>query len=152
MECASQSGMPEDNRQDPRNSTLLHGLRAFYSIHSKDGASAEKELYQRQMAMAWSTSGRGGSKSQFDEQVVGGSTGPPRRPPNAGDLSNFGKMNKPVPMTFGPSSVFGKKDGKGGPPESLLSTSGSNMFSILSQNQGIAPATAASTDSLEVQH
>lgn len=36
----------------------------------------------------------------------------PRPPSKAGDLTNFGKINKSQPMTFGPSSVFaGKKQG-----------------------------------------
>jgi translation initiation factor 4G len=57
----------------------------------------------------------------------------PRPPPKAGDLSNFGKINKFAPMTFGPSSVFaGKRDNKGAP-------SASDLFSKFSQS----PVTAA---------
>ena len=95
---------------------------------------------------------RGGERGQFDQQagpdgwaVAGGSTGPPRPPPKAGDLSNFGKINKSAPMTFGPSSVFaGKKESKGGRPESLSrTTSSSNMFSMLSQNPEMAAEPAS---------
>jgi translation initiation factor 4G len=100
---------------------------------------------------------RGGERGQFDQQagpdgwaVAGGSTGPPRPPPKAGDLTNFGKINKSATMTFGPSSVFaGKKENKGttGRPESLSRTaSNSNMFSMLSQNPEMA-AEAASKSS-----
>src|ERR1700683_1882585 len=112
---------------------------------AKDRAAAEKESYQRQMSMSRGGSRRGGERGQFDQQagpdgwaIAGGSTGQPRPPTKAGDLSNFGKINKSATMTFGPSSVFaGKKDSKGGGgrPESLSRTnSSSNMFSMLSQN------------------
>ena len=58
--------------------------------------------------------------------------GPPRPPPKAGDLSNFGKINKSTPMTFGPSSIFaGKKNSK---RETLSHTSsGSNIYHLLSE-------------------
>ncbi|KAJ2985127.1 hypothetical protein NUW54_g10254 [Trametes sanguinea] len=55
----------------------------------------------------------------------------------AGDLSQFGKINKSTPMTFGPSSVF-QKDSKSKSRESTLSRQGSsNMFSMLSANPEI---------------
>jgi translation initiation factor 4G len=109
------------------------------------------------MSMSRGGSRRGADRNQLDQQagpdgwaVAGGSTGPPRPPPKAGDLSNFGKINKPALMTFGPSSVFaGKKESKGGGggPESLSRTaSSSNMFSMLSQNPEMA-AEAASKSS-----
>lgn len=89
---------------------------------------------------------RGGDRSDFaqvgpDGWAVAGN-GPPRPPPKAGDLSNFGKIAKTTAMTFGPSSVFaGKKDSK---RESLSRTnSNSNMFSMLSQNaEPVADAAA----------
>ena len=58
---------------------------------------------------------------------------PSRVTSKAGDLSNFGKISKGAPTTFGPGSVFaGKKDAK---RESLSRTSSSsNMFSMLSQS------------------
>ena len=97
-----------DQRWVPR-----HTLRA-----TKDRTAAEKVG-----PTAWAVAG-------------GGSTGSPRPPPKAGDLSNFGKINKSAPMTFGPGNIFaGKKESKGGRPESLSRTaSSSNMFSMLSQN------------------
>ena len=104
------------------------------------------------MSMSRGGSRRGGERGQFDQQTgpdgwaVAGSAGPPRPPPKAGDLSNFGKITKSQPMTFGPSSVFaGKKESKGGRAESLSRTaSSSNMFSMLSQNPELAAAEAAS--------
>jgi translation initiation factor 4G len=109
------------------------------------------------MSMSRGGSRRGGERGQFDQQagpdgwaVAGGSTGPPRPPPKAGDLSNFGKITKSTPLTFGPSSVFaGKKEtNKGGRTESLSRTaSSSNMFSMLSQNPEMAADAAASKSS-----
>ncbi|OJT05720.1 Eukaryotic translation initiation factor 4 gamma, partial [Trametes pubescens] len=66
----------------------------------------------------------------LDGWAVGG--GPaPRQPPKAGDLSNFGKINKSTPMTFGYSSVSQKDKTKS--RESTLSRQGStDMFSMLS--------------------
>ena len=60
--------------------------------------------------------------------VTGSSAARPQ--PKVGDLSNFGKISKGHPMTFGPSSVFaGKKTKK----ESISRTASSlNMFSMLS--------------------
>jgi translation initiation factor 4G len=124
---------------------------------AKDRAAAEKETYQRQMSMSRGGSRRGGERGQFDQQTpdgwaIAGSTGPPRPPPKAGDLSQFGKINKSATMTFGPSSVFaGKKDAKGppGPRQESLSrtTSSSNMFSMLSQNPEMAAEASTSKTS-----
>ncbi|KAF7969617.1 hypothetical protein HWV62_26787 [Athelia sp. TMB] len=80
----------------------------------------------------------------------GGGRATPRPPPKAGDLSNFGKINKTAPMTFGPTSVFAKgKDGVKPRAESTLShsSSSSNMFSMLSQNPEIAAEAANSKSS-----
>ena len=82
---------------------------------------------------------RGGERGEPqvgpDGWAVAGSAS--RAPPKAGDLSNFGKINKTTSMTFGPSSVFaGKKDSK---RDSTIPRSGSaNMFSMLSQNAELA--------------
>jgi translation initiation factor 4G len=81
-----------------------------------------------------------------DGWAVAGGSGAPRPPPKAGDLSNFGKINKTAAMTFGPSSVFaGKKDAK---RESISRTnSNSNMFSMLSQNPEVPVEASASKSS-----
>ena len=100
---------------------------------------------------------RGGDRGQFDQQVgpdgwavAGGANGPPRPPPKAGDLSNFGKINKNSggPITFGPGSVFaGKKDSKGRGESLSRTNSSSNMFSMLSQNPEMAAEAAAAKSS-----
>ncbi|KDQ20084.1 hypothetical protein BOTBODRAFT_27505 [Botryobasidium botryosum FD-172 SS1] len=67
-------------------------------------------------------------------------------PAKAGDLSHFGKIGKQAgPIQLGPTSVFNKKDGKGGRDTPALSrvSSSSNMFSMLSQNAA-EPAAAES--------
>ena len=67
--------------------------------------------------------------------VAGSGHGAPRPPPKVGDLSNFGRISKAQPMTFGPSSIFAGKKGTESKRESISQTSSSsNMFSMLSQN------------------
>ena len=89
-----------------------------------------------------------GEKGQFNQQAgpdslaVAGSASPPRLLPKAGDLSNFGKITKSEPMTFGPSSIFAGKKVRA--ESSSHTTSSSNMFSMLSQNPELAAAEAAS--------
>ncbi len=80
---------------------------------AKEKAAAEKESYQRQMSMSRGGSRRGGDHGEHPQvgpdgwAVAGGSSGPPRPPPKAGDLSNFGKISKSgTPMNSGPNSVF----------------------------------------------
>lgn len=91
---------------------------------------------------------RGGDRNDFAQPgpdgwaVAGGASGPPRPPPKAGDLSNFGKISKGQPMTFGPSSVFAGKKGEKREPLSRTSSS-SNMFSMLSQNADPSAEAAA---------
>ena len=58
--------------------------------------------------------------------VAGSGSGPPRPPPKAGDLSNFGKISKTQPMTFGPSSVFAGKKGTENKREAILQTNSSS--------------------------
>ena len=60
--------------------------------------------------------------------------GQPRPPPKAGDLSQFGKISKSGPMSFGPSGVFANKEK--GKRDSTVSRG--NMFSMLSQNPELA--------------
>jgi translation initiation factor 4G len=54
------------------------------------------------------------------------------RPSKAADLSNFGKINKGQPMTFGPSSVFADKKTEIKKESISRTASSSNMFSMLS--------------------
>lgn len=96
---------------------------------------------------------RGADRSDFNAQpdgwaIAGGSGGLPRPPTKAGDLSQFGKFNKTAggSMTFGPNSVFAKKDNKGqgreGTPLSRTNSS-SNMFSMLSGNPEVVQEAAS---------
>ncbi|KAG5647073.1 hypothetical protein DXG03_001443 [Asterophora parasitica] len=121
-------------------------IAQIHEAAAKEKAAAEKESYQRQISMSRTGSRRGGDRGDYpqvgpDGWAVAGN-GPSRPPPKAGDLSNFGKINKNTAMTFGPSSVFaGKKDNK---RESISRTSSSsNMFSMLSQNAEPAAETKA---------
>lgn len=66
-----------------------------------------------------------------DGWAVAGDGSQPRPPPKASDLSNFGKITKTSPMTFGPSGVFANKEKA--KRDSTISRGG-NMFSMLSQN------------------
>lgn len=97
---------------------------------------------------------RGGSR-RGNERPGGDFQGPdgwttagsaaPRPPAKAGDLSQFGKINKPGgPLNFGPTSVFNKKDAKSAVKEPLSRTaSSSNMFSMLSNQTPDVSADAA---------
>jgi translation initiation factor 4G len=70
----------------------------------------------------------------------------PRVSPKAAHLSQFGKVNKPfagAPMTFGPSSVFNKKDTSKCELASLSRASSVNAFRLLSQNPEIVPEVAS---------
>jgi len=67
--------------------------------------------------------------------VAGNNAARVQPPPKAGDLSNFGKINKTAPMTFGPSGVFAKgKEIKGREVSVSRTASTRNMFDMLSQN------------------
>jgi len=70
-----------------------------------------------------------------DGWSVAGSSAPARQPPKAGDLSQFGKISKATPMTFGPGSIFTAKKGTDpksrDPPMSRTPSTSSNMFSML---------------------
>ena len=85
---------------------------------------------------------RGGNRDAVEAQhpdgwsVAGGGGGAlPRQQPKAGDLSQFGKISKATPMSFGPGSVFANK--KGTDPKnrdssiSRTPSTSSNMFSML---------------------
>ena len=111
----------------------------------RERAAQDSQAHRGQYSMS-----RGGSKRGLDRgtepgpdgwAVAGGSQ--LRPPPKAGDLSQFGKINKVASMVMGPSSVFaGKKDSK---RESMSRTnSSSNMFSMLSQNTELVVETKQS--------
>ncbi|PSR80080.1 hypothetical protein PHLCEN_2v6810 [Hermanssonia centrifuga] len=126
----------------PRN--LAAALTTLAAVHEAAAKDKEKEQYQRTLSMSRGGSRRGGDRGEYqvgpDGWAVAGST-QPRAPPKAGDLSNFGKINKTTSMSFGPSSIFaaGKKESK---RDSMISCTGSmNMFSMFSQNAELANET-----------
>ncbi|KAF8967966.1 hypothetical protein BDZ97DRAFT_484089 [Flammula alnicola] len=141
-----------DRKWITRNSVAAPATIAqIHEAAAKEKAAAEKESYQRQISMSRGGSRRGGDRNEYPQvgpdgwAVAGGGSGAPRPPPKAGDLSNFGKISKAQPMTFGPSSVFaGKKGGaESSKRESISRTnSNSNMFSMLS-SQAPEPSEAA---------
>ncbi|KAL0955886.1 hypothetical protein HGRIS_002084 [Hohenbuehelia grisea] len=106
-------------------------IAQIHEAAAKEKAAAEKDYNNRSLGMS-----RGGSKRGGDRGEVTGPDGwtatASRPPPKAGDLSNFGKISKAAPMTFGPSSVFAGR-GKGADKKESLSrvSSSSNMFSML---------------------
>ncbi|KAF8648538.1 hypothetical protein AX16_006242 [Volvariella volvacea WC 439] len=111
-------------------------IAAVHEQAAKEKANLENQNLQR-LSMSRGGSRRGVERAEVP-QVPGSEgwsvagSGAPRAPAKAGDLSNFGKISKSTPMTFGPTSVFSaKKDNK---RDTISRTnSSSNMFSMLSQ-------------------
>ena len=98
---------------------------------------------------------RGGSRRGHDRAegahvgpdgwAVAGGSNPPRVSTKAGDLSNFGKINKSTTgsMMFGPSSVFtNKKDIRREGAALSRTSSSSNMFSMLQAEAAVEAASA----------
>lgn len=74
--------------------------------------------------------------------VAGGST--PRPPSKAGDLSNFGKIDKSGPVVMGPSSVWaGRKDAAKRDSTLTRVNSSSNMFMMLGRDGEAMPETGS---------
>ncbi|KAL7277802.1 hypothetical protein ACG7TL_008746 [Trametes sanguinea] len=125
----------------PRNAAAAPTtIAALREQMEKEKASQEKDAMNRTLSMSRGGSRRGGDRGDHQQPdgwaVAGGATAA-RQATKAGDLSQFGKINKSTPMTFGPSSVF-QKDSKSKSRESTLSRQGSsNMFSMLSANPEI---------------
>jgi translation initiation factor 4G len=96
-------------------------------------------------SMSRGGSRRGGNRDVSDVQhpdgwsVAGNHQSAPRPQPKAGDLSQFGKINKVAPMSFAPTSVFSNKKGDPKSRDSPMSrtASSSNMFSMLQSTDGI---------------
>ncbi|KAF8911486.1 hypothetical protein CPB84DRAFT_1722762 [Gymnopilus junonius] len=133
----------------PRNAGAAPStLAQVHEAAAKEKAAQEKESYNRQISMSRGGSRRGGDRNEYpqvnpDGWAVAGS-GAARPPPKAGDLSNFGKITKGQPITFGPGSVFAGKKGADAKRESISRTSSSsNMFSMLSAQSAEAGDAAA---------
>jgi len=90
------------------------------------------------MSMSRGGSRRGGDNGHPqagpDGWIIGSNA--PRRQSKVGDLSNFGKISKGQPMTFGPSSVFAGK--KTETKKESISRTASNMFSSRTAENGDA--------------
>jgi translation initiation factor 4G len=123
---------------------------------AKEKADKEKDAYMRQnTSMSRGGSRRGGNRdtaeaSHPDGWSVAGSGAPPRQQPKAGDLSQFGKISKAAPMTFGPASIFSGKKGTDSksrdPPMSRTPSTSSNMFSMLQSTDTVVdPPTSKSS-------
>ncbi|KAH8087801.1 armadillo-type protein [Cristinia sonorae] len=122
----------------PRNQVAAPTtIAAVHEAAAKEKAAAEKETFNRNVSMS-----RGGSRRGADRG--GEQVGPdgwaqvsgPRPVPKAGDLSQFGKIQKTTSMSFGPSNAF-KKDPKS--RESTISrTNSTNAFSILQNAEQIS--------------
>ena len=112
---------------------------------AKEKLAQEKDAFMRQNAsMSRGGSRRGGNRDVPDVQhpdgwSVAGNQGAARPQPKAGDLSQFGKINKVAPISFAPTSVFNSKKGdpKGRDSPMSRTASSSNMFSMLQSTDGI---------------
>lgn len=117
---------------------------------AREKAQQEKDSQARNMGMSRGGSRRGhdrgdGAQVGPDGWAVAGGSNAPRVSTKAGDLSNFGKINKSTAgsMTFGPSSVFTKKDGRRDGNVLSRTSSSSNMFSMLQAESAVeAPSTS----------
>ncbi|EMD33161.1 hypothetical protein CERSUDRAFT_118223 [Gelatoporia subvermispora B] len=130
----------------PRNAVAAPTtIAAVHEQAAKEKAAAERDaINQRNAPMSRGGSRRGGERGDHqvgpDGWAVAGGAAP--RPAKAGDLSNFGKINKTTSMTFGPTSVFSAKDK--GKRDSTISRAGStNMFSMLRDNPEVAAEVTA---------
>ncbi|KAG9100203.1 hypothetical protein FRC06_004447 [Ceratobasidium sp. 370] len=74
---------------------------------------------------------RGDHGQQADGWNVAGGASAARPPAKAGDLSQFGKISKPTGLSFGPTSVFNKKDPKQRDASLSRASSNVNMFAAL---------------------
>lgn len=125
----------------PRNQVAAPTtIAAVHEAAAKEKAAHEKEALQR-TSMSRGGSRRGGERGDHQQVTpdgwsVAGNT--PRPVPKVGDLSQFGKINKSTPMTFGPSGVFaaGKKETKSN-RDSLTRTGSVNMFNMLNETSEV---------------
>ena len=111
--------------------TRIEQTLTGFNQTAKQRAQAKKEAANRTLTMS-----RGGLS------VAGGST--PRPPPKAGDLSNFGKVNKSGPVVMGPSSVWaGKKDAAKRDSTLTGVNSSSSVFMMLCGDGEAVPETSS---------
>jgi len=125
-----------DRKWIPRNAVAAPTTIAqVHEAAHKEKLAQEKDSHMRQNAsMSRGGSRRGGNRDGADVALPDGwSLARPQ--PKAGDLSQFGKINKATPMTFGPSSIFAGKKGDPKNRDTSMSrtpsSTSSNMFSML---------------------
>jgi translation initiation factor 4G len=105
---------------------------------AKEKAAAERESYGRAMPLSRGGSRRGEHSREYSQTIgpdgwttTGPSTTISRPPAKAGDLSQFGKINKVAQSSLGPSAVFKKESKSRDAPSLSRSSSSANMFSML---------------------
>ena len=107
----------------------------------RDRQVAEREAALRQAGGRDHMRGGRRDTRDYGPPQVGadGWTTPARQPTKAGDLSNFGKIQKSTTMQFGPSSVFSKKERRESSSATRTSSS-SNMFAALNSSEATPDA------------
>ncbi|KAI0753115.1 hypothetical protein C8Q80DRAFT_1150136 [Daedaleopsis nitida] len=139
IELRERKWIPRNHMAAPTTIAALHEQAA------KEKAAQEKDAFNRTLSMSRGGSRRGGERGDHSQvgpdgwAVAGGAAARPAT--KAGDLSQFGKINKATPMTFGPSSVFQKSD-KSKSRESTIRAGSSNMFSMLGNTEMTAEVTS----------
>ena len=125
---------------------MIESLPTTITQAAKQRAQAEKEAANLSLAMSRGGFRRGGGRGAGpagEQQAEGWSVAgesASRPPPRAGDLSNFGKINKPGPVVMGPSSVWaGKKDAAKRDSTLTRVNSSSNMFMMLGRDGEAMP-------------
>jgi translation initiation factor 4G len=143
---------------EERNAT--DGVQTLAEIRekaAKDEQRRAQETMARSQSHGMGGSSRGGSRrgqartdfNQGPQEPGGWQNAPVRNPGKAGDLANFGKIERRTPSggpgSFGPSTVFGKRAAAKTGETPPLSRTGStnNMFSMLSQDGSTEPSTSS---------
>jgi len=139
----------------PRIQTAAPTTIAAVHAQAAEETAAKEKDYQRTLSMSRSGSGRGGHRGAQPQVGLGpdgwsvAGNAPSRVPPQAGDLSNFGKISKTNSMMFGPTGVFAKEKNL---QDSASPSRGSNMFSQLMENPELAAEAATARPSWRPTH
>ncbi|KAH9032609.1 armadillo-type protein [Lactarius pseudohatsudake] len=141
--------IPHNAVATPTTIAQVHEAAAKETLAQKIDAILRENIHA---SMSRGGSRRGGNREVADVlhpdgwSVAGASAA--RAQPKAGDLSQFGKINKVAPMSFAPTSVFSSKKGDPESRDSPISrtASSSNMFSMLqSSDVTVDPPTSKSS-------
>ncbi|KAI0090705.1 hypothetical protein BDY19DRAFT_729528 [Irpex rosettiformis] len=128
LELRARNWIPRNQIAAPTTIAAVHELAA------KEKAVVDTQRLSMSRGGSRRGNERGDSQPGADGWAVAGGS-QPRPPAKAGDLSQFGKISKSGPMTFGPSGIFANKEK--GKRDSTIPRGG-NMFSMLSQNSELA--------------